>query len=408
MDPNSAHTLAESPPQGSELGDTVASRGPVSAENPVPAASRHVTVLPKVAWNGEQPQLHSTARPRYEEVRPLGQGGMGEVVLVKDHDIDRHVALKRLPSGCDAGQVVRFVDEVRAVGSLEHPSIVPIHDVGVDADGRYFFVMKALQGETLEQVIAKLKAKDPKALERWPMQARARLIFQVLQAISYAHRQGWVHRDLKPANIMVGPFGEVTVMDWGLAKRLKTPDQPAAAGPGVQRTGVLETRAGAIMGTPLYMSPEQAAGRTAEIDQRSDIYSLGVMFHELLNLQHYLEKKQSLQEVLQGVQDTPVPHPSVASGAAFKVPIELQWIIDKAVEKAPARRYQSVDEMVAALQAALDGVFKVVCARTLAKRTALGMAQGLDRYPRLFMLLVYLGPLLALAGGVSLVMAMLR
>ena len=198
------------------------------------------TVLPRVEWEGPHPKVKPSERHRFEELGLLGEGGMGEVVLAQDHDIERTVALKRLPENCDLGRVLRFVEEIRTVGQLEHPNIVPVHDVGVDANGRYYFVMKHLRGETLESIIARLKAGD--AHSRFTMQVRLQVFLSILNALAYAHQQGFIHRDLKPANIMVGPYGEVTVMDWGLAKRIRTPDRPSDVAVTQSERTVLQTR----------------------------------------------------------------------------------------------------------------------------------------------------------------------
>ncbi len=196
---------------------------------PAQAQARRSTVLPRVQWNGDRHDVVPFQRERFEEVRPLGQGGMGEVVLLKDNDIERLVALKRLPEATDVDRLLRFVEEIRTVGQLDHPNIVPVHDVGIDHLGRYYFVMKHLQGDTLESIIEKLRQGDRAAHAHYTFPMRVQLFIGVLNALAYAHRKGFIHRDLKPANIMVGPYGEVTVMDWGLARRIDTSGDTAQA-----------------------------------------------------------------------------------------------------------------------------------------------------------------------------------
>jgi serine/threonine-protein kinase len=357
-----------------------------------PAASQQVTVsggtlrstvLPQIEWEGPTPKVKPSERQRFEELGLLGEGGMGEVVLAMDHDIARQVALKRLPENCDLGRVLRFAEEIRTVGQLEHPNIVPVHDVGVDSAGRYYFVMKHLRGETLESIIARLKAGDDAAHARFTMEVRTQIFLSVLNAMAYAHQQGFIHRDLKPANIMVGPYGEVTVMDWGLAKRIRGAEQrPELPMTQSRERTVLQTQVGAVMGTPLYMSPEQARGAHNEVDERSDLYALTVIFHEFLHLDHYLAGRAGLQEVLAGVQaTTPVLHKMNTRAARYQVPADLDWFLARGFKKAPAERYQSVQEMHDELQRIIRGECRVQCHRTFMKRM-LGEAQrGLDRYP---------------------------
>src|SRR5215470_11562537 len=173
-----------------------------------PSAAARTTILPRIAGDGHGLRLSLESRSRYEPTKLLGAGGMGEVVLVRDQDIERKVAIKRVLSGHDdPATLARFVDEIRTVGRLEHPNIVPIHDVGVDELGRYFFVMKYVEGETLESIIAKLRAGDPAYLAKYSVEVRIELFLGILNALAYAHAQGIVHRDIKPANVMIGRYG---------------------------------------------------------------------------------------------------------------------------------------------------------------------------------------------------------
>jgi eukaryotic-like serine/threonine-protein kinase len=377
--------------------------GPVT----VAAEPRRSTVLPRLHWNGPTPVAAATSRLRFEELGPLGRGGMGEVVLAKDHDIERTVAIKRLTDQSDLGLVMRFVDEIRTVGALEHPNIVPVHDVGVDEAGRYFFVMKHLRGESLEGIIAKLKAGDRAAHARFPFHVRVQLFLSILNAMAYAHEQGYVHRDLKPGNVMVGPYGEVTVMDWGLARHLQSAG-PSPTGPVHTRDGTaLQTHAGAVMGTPFYMSPEQARGAHDVLDQRSDIYSLAVLFHEFLYLTHYLDPLEAVPEVIDGVQKkAPAVFDVRQSPHQPAVPAELGWFLLKAMEKDPAQRFQTTREMIDALQQVVDGRVKVQCQRTFTKRMLQEAIHRVDAHPVAIIVGSTLVVALMVAGVVNALLSM--
>ncbi len=384
------------------LAATVASEADLSLQNTVAAGSPvgatsisqtlTMTTRPAVLPRDASGDLPLDPGERYAKKHVLGVGGMGEVVLAEDRDIGRNVALKYLNAPNDKAALARFVDEIRIVGSLEHPNIVPIHDVGVDDNNRFYFVMKHVEGETLESIIEHLAAGDVAYHKRFTYTARVEIFLALLRALSFAHANGYVHRDIKPANVMIGRFGEVVLMDWGVAKRCKEPDPhhdpnaPELTDKPI-RERLFTTRRGAIVGTPVYMSPEQARGDVDAIDERSDVYCATVLFHELVTLHHYLGERETLKAMLDAIQHEPpllsfghVSHPM--QGPA---PAEFTHFAKKGLAKNPADRYQNVGEMITILEDALDGRVLVQCPFTLQKRITRELGRFTDHHPMIAM-----------------------
>ncbi len=358
--------------------------------------SMRSTVLPRLVRVDGTVTQRPPGGPRFAPVRLLGRGGLGEVTLVHDNDIDRPVALKRLIGKPTDELVFRFAEEIRIAGQLEHPNIAPLHDVGVDDDGRHYFVMRYIEGETLEAVIQALASGDPAAHQHYTFERRVELFFGILHAIQYSHARGIIHRDIKPANIMLGPYGEVLVMDWGIAKSRGAVEvvHGSDAGPAV----AFETQAGSLVGTPSYMSPEQASGDTSNIDERSDIYSLCVLFYELLALQHYLPQRATVPELLTAIVSDDHVMASRLEPNRYQspVPAELGWYVEKGLAKDRAARYQSVTEMIDHLHRVMSGQFAVQCPVTFMKRVGGSGVRFADRNP--VALMIGLGSFAALVG----------
>ncbi len=217
---------------------------------------------------------------RYQAGELLGEGGMGMVYRARDRVLGREVALKVLrPEVALPGVAQRLVREAGILARLEHPGIVPVHDAGELADGRVFYVMKLVRGERLDRFAAAR-----------PLGEVLRVFLRVCEAVGFAHAQGVIHRDLKPANIMVGDFGEVLVLDWGIAKVTgaaaaeEGSPAPVPATPDAARGGApaeISTAAGTVLGTPGFMAPEQARGEVDQVDARSDVFSLGAVLRSL-------------------------------------------------------------------------------------------------------------------------------
>jgi len=405
-DPGLNATVVD-PASRDALDETLAAAGsPHPSVAPQNLRSTRPSVLPRVEAQGDDIRLVHDAVARYRTIAHLGAGGMGEVEQADDVDIGRSVAIKRLlPEAANTSGITRFVQEVRIVGNLEHPNVVPLHDVGLDAHGRYFFVMKYANGETLERIIERLQAHEPEARAEYTFERRIEIFLGILRALEYAHAQGVIHRDVKPANVMVGRYGEVWLMDWGVARRVgqveaKYTDEPSDPAPSAQ---IRTTRHGSIVGTPAYMAPEQARGDLGAIDARSDLYAACVLFHELVTLRHYLDEHgTSLPGLLTAVETLEVGFLHLYRGVPDEPlpPVELIHFVRKGFAKKPEERWQSAAEMVAGLHGVLEGKVKVQCTATFTKRVLREAGRFTDRHPNLgfIALIAGAGALLSAAG----------
>jgi eukaryotic-like serine/threonine-protein kinase len=305
----------------------------VTATPPSPARLSDAAVA-HLRLVADWPDLSDT---RYEIVEPIGRGGMGTVYRALDVQLGREVALKVMHSphvapGDEAGaeDAARTLREARTIARLEHPGIVPVHDVGTLPDGRVFYAMKLVRGARLDAYAAAVGRSE-----------LLRLFVRICEAVAFAHAHGVIHRDLKPQNVMVGPFGEVLVMDWGVAKdkgsvlRDSCSVETTAGGSGFPRhdtqhatrnTDQLSTSPGTVLGTPGYMAPEQADAGAA--DERSDVYALGAILRDLLRA---------------GGDDGDVV-----------VPAPLAAVVARAMAPDPAARYQHAAALAADVLAYLE------------------------------------------------------
>jgi len=292
---------------------------------------------------------------RYEVGAQLGLGGMGEVVAARDDQLGREVAIKRMRAKTPTEKaMLRFEREARIQGRLDHPAIPPVHELGRDRDGLPFFAMKKLAGTTLAQILAK---PDP---ARYPRQRLLRALADVCLAVEFAHMRGFVHRDLKPDNIMLGDFGEVHVLDWGVAKVMSesTPDDGYI---GVD-SGELKTREGLAVGTPGYMSPEQADA-LHDVDGRADVYALGCMLFEILaGSSLHPTGTAGMVSVLEDKDG----HPSKRAPSR-DIPPELDSVCAQATTRDRATRLQTARELGEGIQQFLDGDRDIELRRNLAR-----------------------------------------
>jgi outer membrane protein assembly factor BamB len=296
---------------------------------------------------------------RYELRETLGEGGMGRVLRAYDRRLRRAVAMKIIRPGAavDRADTLRFLEEAQATAQLQHPYIVPIHDVGLDGEGNLYFTMREVEGRTLRDVIDRLAGGHVATNAEFTLTRLLQIFQQVCHAVGFGHSRGVLHRDLKPDNVMIGAFGEVFVMDWGLAKVMRTsPGDVAAGGTGVftdrGADGSTRTMDGALAGTPHYMSPEQAEGRVEGLDARSDVWALGALLYEMLTFRRPV-RGRTVEEVLEHVRlGDVVP---VAHAAERPVPRELAAIAMKALRRDRESRYGAAREMVDDVQAYLEG-----------------------------------------------------
>jgi serine/threonine-protein kinase len=283
---------------------------------------------------------------RFLVLRPHARGGLGEVFVARDQELNREVALKEIQPrhADDPASRARFLLEAEVTGQLEHPGVVPVYGLGSYADGRPFYAMRFVKGDNLQEAIkrfhqAEAPGRDPgeRALALRGLLGR---FVDVCNAVAYAHSRGVLHRDLKPGNIMLGKYGETLIVDWGLAKPLDRPEPAAAEEPAVRPgsgSSPGPTRAGAAVGTPAYMSPEQAAGRHDQLGPASDIYGLGATLYTLLTGQSPLPGEDTA-EVLRQVQRGAIEPPRRRKPGT---PGALEAVCLKAMALRPADRYPS-------------------------------------------------------------------
>jgi serine/threonine protein kinase len=324
-------------------------------DDTLPSFPTYAELTQTKAWaNTPMPIAKSITEPaplddgRYTEKAVLGVGGMGKVLLVRDGRIGREVAVKMLRDEqyLTADEKARFVREAQVQGQLEHPAIVPVYDIDQRPDGSTFFTMRRVMGRTLHAIIEDLQQGVPEAKARYTRRELLQAFATVCLAIDYAHARGVVHRDLKPANIMLGDFGEVYVLDWGVARIVQLD---------VKHQVSRLSRPGSMLGTPLYMAPEQMAD--PDVGPTADVFALGAILFELLTLQRLREPKTLYQPV--------EARPSVRT-PELAIDAELEAICVTATEMLARKRYQSARALQEAIARYLDIDRQTEQRRTLA------------------------------------------
>ena len=288
-------------------------------------------------------------RRRYVPLREIARGGMGLVLHVWDEVLRRPLAMKVLEldgGGSDAGAAARFLAEAQIAGALQHPAIVPIHDLGVDDDGRLYFTMPLIEGRDLGAVFDLALTRS----EGWSLVRAVQALASVCDVIAYAHSRGVIHRDLKPANVLVGRFGGIHVLDWGLAQLVGPP--PAAQAAGAEGGGV---SVAGIAGTPPWMAPEQAEGGGAQVSCRTDVYALGALLHRLLTGRApYVSTRMPADpaKLLELIRRGP---PTPLARLAPDAPRALIACATRAMQRRPEDRQARVEDLAEELQVFLEG-----------------------------------------------------
>jgi len=298
------------------------------------------------------------AAEKYEIEATIGQGGMGEVMLVRDRDLQRQVAMKVLRESMadDVTHRLRFVAEAQATSQLEHPGIPPVHDIGISPSGRLYFTMKLVRGKTLAEVLQDLLLGVRPVRKEYTLHKLVSVLERITEALHFAHEKGAIHRDLKPENIMLGEFGEVHVIDWGIAKVSADGNEfedelGDSTGISTSGTDALMTLVGTIKGTIPYMSPEQARG-DGDLDRRSDVYALGCLLYEMLTLHAAFEGGG--MELLSRVRQGDFP-PVEGRNAKRPTPAPLAEICTRAMSLKRDDRPGTAREVGDDLRAWLDG-----------------------------------------------------
>jgi serine/threonine protein kinase len=307
---------------------------------------------------------------KYDIGGVIAKGGMGAIVDAQEKLLRRKVAMKVMLESGSQEALVRFIEEAQITGQLEHPNIVPVYELGVDEQEQVFYTMKLVRGITLHQVLHLVETGIAETVAKYPLPALLTIFQKICDALAFAHSKGVIHRDLKPANIMVGEYGEVLVMDWGLAR---ASGRNEAAGTEPSRTLVrsarqdegeaMMTMAGMVLGTPQYMPPEQARGETDKFDARTDIYSLGAILYHIVTLEPPISG-DDVNLLLQSVSEGKVASQVASLGPrrvrstrtlrhipGGEIPEPLAAIVRKAMAMERENRYQTVKELQAAVEA---------------------------------------------------------
>lgn len=293
------------------------------------------------------PKFQTTGFGRYKDFQPLAKGGTAVLRTCRDESLGRTVVMKTLHPHLANNEYMhsRFLREARVTAQLQHPSTVPVYDLGRDLEGRLYFTMKKVAGDNIREIIERQLAGDADAIEKYDLERMLGVLIQVCNGLDYAHAHGVVHRDIKPENILIGSFGEVLILDWGVAKVWAMgADDPTNVAMEHEVLTDIDQRPG----TPLYMAPEQVRGGGQDIDARTDVYAVGAVLYEILTLREPL-RGQRISETFDMILHKP-PKPPRERAPERNISPVLEAIALKALQKNCADRYQSMAEMIAEIR----------------------------------------------------------
>ncbi|MEM9351756.1 MAG: serine/threonine-protein kinase [Planctomycetota bacterium] len=292
------------------------------------------------------PRFFSNGFARYSDFAPLAAGGSAQLRTCLDKNLGRTVVMKSLHPHLATNEFhkARFLREARVTSQLQHPNTVPVYELGLDQQGLLYFTMKRLEGDTLYAVLKRQAAGEEETITAYNLERLLGVLVQVCYALAYAHAHRVVHRDVKPENIHLGGFGEVVLLDWGVAKVWAQEDDEAEQ----ELMHRQLTDVGQRPGTPLYMAPEQVEGGGGGIDARTDVYALGVVLYEILTLKEPLRGRNIHETFEMITKEEPIP-PRLRTPER-QIPEELAGIALKAMQKNPDDRFQTMEEVIAAVR----------------------------------------------------------
>ncbi|MEX0824794.1 MAG: serine/threonine-protein kinase [Pirellulaceae bacterium] len=324
------------------------------------------------ATDPDLPEKMPQGLEKYRNFQEMARGGNAILQSALDTIVGRTIAIKTLTPELarDRRERRRFLREARVTAQLQHPNTVPVHEIGEDPKQGVYFTMKRISGENFFEVLKRIARGDERTMTDFPLARRLEILAGACQALAYAHARGVIHRDVKPENIWVGNFGEVILLDWGVAKvwghadinepidrsilhptkfDSKYPDEDENAPAQLQTL----TDGGQRPGTPLYMSPEQVEGRRS-IDERTDIFSVGVVLYEICAFCEPF-KGRTIDETFSNILNKELPPPSERAPQR-KIPPAIDTIVMKSIQKDPGKRYQSMRELIAAMREVAAGL----------------------------------------------------